>query len=320
MAMSVDGAQIDAPDLTGEEWARDPWSRYAAWREGGDVRWSPRHRSWFVFGHAAVREGLRSTGLRSDYAFRATRQAFGPTIVDLEGPEHERLRPPTTARLGTQYLRQDASGWLDQLAGERVGTFVARGGGEVVFLGDSITERWESTGAKAWRKTFVPLKAINLGVGGDQTGHVLWRVGEGMELEPLSPRLAVVLVGINNPVAHSPDDVAGGVQAVVAELKRQKPQIKVLVLGVFPCSLRRQDPAVQRIGPADLQPRVQKINAALGKLHDGTTVFFKDIGNKFLEEDGGLSRQVLSDFLHLAPKGYEIWADAIKEDVEKLLR
>jgi lysophospholipase L1-like esterase len=197
---------------------------------------------------------------------------------------------------------------------------VAKGGGDVVFLGDSITERWESTGAKVWKEAFAPLKAVNLGVGGDQTGHVLWRIREGKELEPLTPRVAVVLIGINNPVAHRPEQVAGGVQAIVEELKKQKPHIKVLVLGIFPCSLKRQDKAVQRIGAADLQPRVKQINAALAKLHDGKSVFFKDIGSRFLEEDGGLSQQVMSDFLHLGPRGYQIWADAINDDVQKLLR
>lgn len=197
---------------------------------------------------------------------------------------------------------------------------VAKSGGDVVFLGDSITERWESTGVKAWNEVFVPLKAVNLGVGGDQTGHVLWRLREGKELEPLSPKVAVVLIGINNPVQHLPEEVAGGVQAIVAELKKQKPEIKVLVLGVLPCSLKRQDKTVQRIGASDLQPRVKQINAALAKLHDGKSVFFKDIGDKFLEEDGGLSQQVMSDYLHLGPKGYQIWADAIKDDVLKLLK
>lgn len=86
---------------------------------------------------------------------------------------------------------------------------VASGGGDVVFLGDSITERWESTGAKAWKEVFVPLNAVNLGVGGDQTGHVLWRIREGQELQPLTARVAVVLIGINNPVMHRPDDIAG---------------------------------------------------------------------------------------------------------------
>jgi lysophospholipase L1-like esterase len=197
---------------------------------------------------------------------------------------------------------------------------VAKGGGDVVFLGDSITERWESTGVKAWRETFVPVHAVNLGGGGDQTGHVLWRIREGQELQPLTPRVAVVLIGINNPVMHRPEDIAGGVQAIATELKKQKPHIKVLVLGVFPCSLRRQDSAVERIGAADLQPRVRQINAALSRLDDGRSVFYRDIGERFLEKDGGLSREVMSDFLHLAPKGYQIWADAIKADVQKLLR
>lgn len=208
----------------------------------------------------------------------------------------------------------------DNVRHQQLLKLVARGGGDVVFLGDSITERWESTGAKAWRETFVPLKAVNLGVGGDQTGHVLWRIREGKELEPLTPRLAVVLIGINNPVAHTPDEIAGGVKAIVAELTRQKPQIKVLVLGVFPCSRKRQDKTVRHIGPSELEPRVRGINAALARLHDGKTIFFKDIGDSFLEPDGGLSQEVLSDYLHLAPKGYQIWADAIREDVQKLLR
>ena len=197
---------------------------------------------------------------------------------------------------------------------------VAKGGGDVVFLGDSITERWESTGGKVWKEVFAPLNAVNLGVGGDQTGHVLWRIREGKELEPLKPRVAVVLIGINNPVQHRPEEVAGGVQAIVAELKKQKPDIKVLVLGVFPCSLKRQEKTVQRISAADLQRRAKHINAALAKLHDGKSVFFKDIGDKFLDADGGLNQQVMSDFLHLAPKGYQIWADAIKDDVQKLLK
>jgi lysophospholipase L1-like esterase len=199
-------------------------------------------------------------------------------------------------------------------------TVVARGGGDVVFLGDSITERWESTGGKAWREAFAPLGAVNLGAGGDQTGHVLWRIRDGKELDPLTPKVGVVLIGINNPVQHRPEEVAGGVRAIIAELQKQKPNIKVLVLGVFPCALRRQDGAVERIGAADLQPRVKEINAALARLHDGKAVFFRDIGGRFLEADGGLSREVLSDFLHLAPKGYQIWADAIRADVRDLLK
>src|SRR5580704_17950863 len=49
----------------------------------------------------------------------------------------------------------------------------SKGEGDVIFLGDSITHGWE--GQKAWKVHFGAFKPVNLGIGGDQTGHVLWR-------------------------------------------------------------------------------------------------------------------------------------------------
>jgi lysophospholipase L1-like esterase len=198
---------------------------------------------------------------------------------------------------------------------------VANGEGDVIFLGDSITHGWESTGKKVWAETFAPLKAVNLGIGGDQTGHVLWRITEGKELEPLKPRAAVIMIGTNNiPRNHTPEQIAGGVKAIVEELRKQKPHIKILVLGVFPRSGKKVEKTVSQISTADLQPKVKEINAILARLDDGKMVFFKDIGGKFLDKDGGLSRKIMPDYLHLSPQGYQIWADAIKADVEKLVK
>ena len=53
----------------------------------------------------------------------------------------------------------------------------SKGAGDVIFLGDSITHGWE--GQKAWQEYFGSFKPVNLGIGGDQTGHVLWRITEG---------------------------------------------------------------------------------------------------------------------------------------------
>jgi len=75
---------------------------------------------------------------------------------------------------------------------------------------------------------------VNLGIGGDQTGHVLWRITEGHELDHLNPKMAVIMIGTNNIGGHTAQQIAGGIKAIVEELERQKPHIKVLVLGVFP--------------------------------------------------------------------------------------
>ncbi len=108
----------------------------------------------------------------------------------------------------------------------------SKGEGDVIFLGDSITHGWE--GQKAWKEYFGDLKPVNLGIGGDQTGHVLWRITEGKELEDLKPKVAVIMIGTNNVGGYTPAQIAGGIKAIVMELKKQKPDMKILLLGIFP--------------------------------------------------------------------------------------
>ena len=107
----------------------------------------------------------------------------------------------------------------------------SKGAGDVIFLGDSITNGWE--GQKAWQEHFGSFKPVNLGIGGDQTGHVLWRITDGHELYNLKPKAAVIMIGTNNG-PHTPEQIAGAIKAIVAELKKQKPDLKILLLGVFP--------------------------------------------------------------------------------------
>jgi lysophospholipase L1-like esterase len=230
----------------------------------------------------------------------------------------------------------------------------SQGVGEVIFLGDSITHGWE--GQKAWQEHFGPFKPVNLGIGGDQTGHVLWRITDGHELDHLNPKMAVIMIGTNNIGGNTAQQIAGGIMAIVEELKRQKPHIKILVLGVFPRGnaadaelsldqitegikpideeLKKEKPDVKRlnalvrnlrqqrgtISAARLNKKVAEINAIITSLDDGKTVFYKDIGKEFLDQDGGLSGDIMPDYLHLSAKGYDIWGKAIKADIEKLVR
>src|SRR3954452_18531885 len=89
------------------------------------------------------------------------------------------------------------------------------GAGDVIFLGDSITQGWE--GQKAWLEYFGPFKPVNLGIGGDQTGHVLWRITDGHELDHLNPKAAVLMIGTNNTGGHSAQQIAGAIQDIVEE-------------------------------------------------------------------------------------------------------
>jgi lysophospholipase L1-like esterase len=109
------------------------------------------------------------------------------------------------------------------------------------------------------------------------------------------------------------------VKAIVETLQKAKPDMKILLLGVFPRAggIGKDD----TVAPKEkLNPKIKAINDIIAKLADDKKVFYKDIGEKFLNKDGGLERKVMPDLLHLSADGYKIWADAIKDDIAKLVK
>ena len=186
---------------------------------------------------------------------------------------------------------------------------VKQGNVDLIFLGDSITQAWESDGKAVWAEFYGKRNAVNLGISGDRTQHVLWRLDLG-NVEGISPKLAVLMIGTNNSGANSSQQIAEGVQAIVEKLRARLPQTKVLILAIFP-----------RGGDAkDARRKVNEgANAQMSKLADGKQVFFLDIGKGFLAADGTLSKEVMPDLLHLNGKSYRIWAESIEPKVKELL-
>ena len=64
---------------------------------------------------------------------------------------------------------------------------IKQGNADLLFIGDSITHGWEGEGAAIWEQFYAPRNAVNLGIGGDQTQHVLWRLENG-NIAGVSPR------------------------------------------------------------------------------------------------------------------------------------
>lgn len=181
---------------------------------------------------------------------------------------------------------------------------------DLVFIGDSITQSWEGGGKDVWAKRYAARKAVNLGISGDRTEHVLWRFENG-NLEGITPKLAVVMIGTNN-FGHGtsqPEQVLEGVHAVVARLRERAPATSILLLGIFPRG--------EHMNP--MRGNILQVNQALARLHDGEHVHFLDIGSTFVEDDGSIGKDVMPDALHLTPEGYRRWADAIEPTVARLL-
>ena len=185
------------------------------------------------------------------------------------------------------------------------------GGTELVLIGDSITDFWRSDPQRdSLEDYFGQYRPYNIGIAGDQTQHVLWRIEHG-ELDDIAPKAAVIMIGTNNfGDAHmSPEETAEGIAAVVRATRTKLPNTHILLLAIFPRGNRPDDP---------IRARIDKANALIARLDDGSHVKYMDIGSHFLGPDGTLSDAVMPDYLHPNPHGYEIWAKAIKDTVDAM--
>ncbi len=185
---------------------------------------------------------------------------------------------------------------------------------DLLFLGDSITDFWRNAnapyaGKPVFDKYFGNMKVANFGIAGDTTQGVLFRLQNG-EGKGFSPKLIMLMIGTNNTMQNTGPEIAEGVGAVVLELKKDFPASRILLLAIFP----RDKPGDQ------VRKTIDDVNSRIAKLHDGKKVFYLDIGQKFLDENGFIPQDIMSDALHPTTKGYEIWAEAVKGHIEKLMK
>ncbi len=235
----------------------------------------------------------------SDPAVRALVAQY-PTLIEVRTPA------PNTAIIPAL-----AGGFLAKHQANLA--VAAQGDSDVLFMGDSITDFWRNTdgqfaGKPVLDKYFGKWKVANFGIAGDTTQGVLYRLQNG-EGKGFKPKAVMLMIGTNNTGRNTAPEIAEGIGAVVLQLQKDFPDAKILLLGIFP-----------RGNPTDaVRGTISQINTIISKLHDGNRVHYLDIGAKFLDATGAIPRDVMSDLLHPGPKGYEIWAEAVVEPLNKLV-
>jgi lysophospholipase L1-like esterase len=164
----------------------------------------------------------------------------------------------------------------------------------IVFVGDSITEGWQTL-----EQDFagLPVKVVNRGIGGDTTPNLLYRL-QGDVLD-LHPRALVLLIGTNDLGEHtSPADIAENLRKLHQEIRAAYPEIPIAWCLVMP---RKAD---------DTYPeRIHDLNLLIVKIagsDPGVTVC--DTFTPLALPDGSSKPEdFVPDRLHLNAAGYAVW-------------
>jgi beta-glucosidase len=186
---------------------------------------------------------------------------------------------------------------------------VKKGTVDLLMIGDSITHWWETAGRKVWDEYYGHRNAVNLAISGDRTQHVLWRLENG-NIEGISAKLAVIMIGTNNHMIGTPEKTAEDIEEIVGKLRSELPKMKILLLAIFPRGDNDSDGARQTN---------MKVNKMIAKLADGEMVEFLDINHAFLKEGRRLRRDMLPDGTHPNEKGYAAWAEAMEPTVARMI-
>lgn len=87
-----EGDPLAEVDFLACDFKDDPFGVYARMIAEHPIFYSKRYRQHFAFSAEAVRQVMVSRDFTVSSPFRASRVLFGPTVVDIDGEDHRRLR------------------------------------------------------------------------------------------------------------------------------------------------------------------------------------------------------------------------------------
>ena len=286
----------DQPDQTIEFQAD-----FEALFSGKNTSWSERYGNYYMIWKDGIRTRIEildwdKISLSKDTYIRDSKV---PSVV------------PTAPDLSKDWLRNRHETIAKTLADS-----AELGKNDVVFVGDSITQGWNEQGLDVWNQSFAgkPWKGLNLGVSGDRTDHLLFRLqskedgGAGNLTDPaINPKVIVLMIGTNNLFTHAPEQIIAGILSCKTRLQKLRPEARIVLCSVFPV----KDPAMNRNA-------VNIVNSSLRKMHMPPAVFWLDLHSHFVDEGGLQKAGLFKDNVHLNTAGYQQWHDLLAPAIADL--
>ena len=198
-------------------------------------------------------------------------------------------------------------------------------GYDLVLFGDSITDNWNWMAREAldslgtgWGRVF------NMGIGGDRTENLLWRLDNGA-LDGYTAKYFNVLIGTNNSFQKTPcdkpEEIAAAIRMILDRILARHPESKVFLMPILPYQMTTNPQGAVR------RANNEAVNAIIVGFADNKRVFWVDVREQLVNADGSCKEEMYSEknldglghCLHPSPKAYkEVLVPALKEAMARL--
>jgi len=178
--------------------------------------------------------------------------------------------------------------------------------GQIVFIGDSITELFPLDDYFAE----LDLATYNRGIAGDTTGGVLNRLQ--VSLFDIKPSKIVLLIGendVNGRVEKS--KILENYQAILNEISTKLPDAQVYCMSMVPPNLTLEtyteiDVEKTITTMMELNPQIENMVNSIPNMT------YIDLFSLFADENNMLIEKYSDDGIHLNAAAFEVWANVIK--------
>ena len=219
---------------------------------------------------------------------------------------------PNSAVIPAHHL--DKNGWKERH--EHIIERVKSSDPQLIMIGNSITHNLDKPDRKIfWDQYLNDLDAVNMGISGDRTENVIWRLQNGL-LNEINPQVATLLIGTNNTDGNNyleistPEELAAGIWKICSILRQQLPDIEIVLLGILPYGYK-----------ANHRDEINKAtNIIISKFpKKDDKINYYDLGYLFLTEDGRVNNKLMPDYLHPNMEGEKLIFETLARVISKLL-
>ncbi len=165
----------------------------------------------------------------------------------------------------------------------------------IVFIGDSLTEWFD------WQERFPAYRVMNLGISGETVEELLDR-RDYIRERVKEPHFIFLMTGINNILSER-YNITAPYGEIVRNLTTWYKGATIMVQSLLPVDM-----------PWINNNTIKTINYSLSHIAREHDAEYLDVYIHFVDENGKPRPGLLSDDgVHLASKGYEVWATVVEE-------